>query len=306
MEYSRLGNSTLQVSRICLDFGNCGADEGLLSQGETDQVVQRAVELGVNFFETANYYHHGSSQAYLGTALERYAEREKVRIALKLFDEKEGLSRRAIFRGLEESLRKLHTDYIDLVILPKWGAKTPIAETMEALYDIVRVGRVKQLGACDLYAYQFMKAQETARIRHWRRFVSMQSQYHVLYREDERELLKMLQEAKVSFMPYLGAAAEKICLFRQCGFSEDAARAEQEKDADHSILLRMQELAQRHAATMLQIALAWLYAKQEVAAPVLRVKDTAELDEVAAAVKIKLNEEEIRYLEELYVPHRMP
>lgn len=306
MEYSRLGNSTLQVSRICLDFGNCGADEGLLSQGEMDQVVQRAVELGVNFFETANYYHHGSSQAYLGTAPERYAEREKVRIALKLFDEKEGLSRRAIFRGLEESLRKLHTDYIDLVILPKWGAKTPIAETMEALYDIVCVGLVKQLGACDLYAYQFMKAQETARIRHWRRFVSMQSQYHVLYREDERELLKMLQEEKVSFMPYLGAAAEKICLFRRCDFSEDAARAEQEKDADHSILLRMQELAQRHAATMLQIALAWLYAKQEVAAPVLRVKDMAERDEVAAAVKIKLNGEEIRYLEELYVPHRMP
>lgn len=298
MEYTRLGNSTLQVSKICLDSKN-------LSKDNADEIIKRALELGINFFETANFYNDGTNQEYLGHALKQYGEREKIRIALKLFDEEYGLSRKAIFGGINQSLKKLNVNYVDLLILPKWDYHTPIEETMGALYDMVKMGVVKQIGASDIYAYQFMKAQETARLRHWKTFVSMQSQYSVMYREDERELLKLLREENVSMTPYVSSILEKIAVFEKNKEIGIEMKVEQKMDEDYPILIRMNELAEKHDATMLQIALAWFFAKEGVTVPVIGIERTEELEEVATSVSIKLSPEEMQYLEEPYVPHRM-
>ena len=178
-------------------------------------------------------------------------------------------------------------------------------ETMEALYDMVKIGIVKQIGASDMYAYQFMKAQETARLHHWKTFVSMQSQYNVMYREDERELLKLLKEENVSMTPCVSLIAEKIAEFEKNKELGSEMATERKVDEDYPILMRIYELAKKHDVTMLQIALAWSFAKEGVAVPVIGIKSTSDLEEAAASVAIKLSPEEMRYLEEPYVPHKM-
>lgn len=309
MEYARLGKSMLQVSRFCMDTKDWGTarqgEGGEPSQEEMDHMVKHALEAGINFFETANYYHDGLDEIYLGNALRQYADREQIRIALKFYDQEDGLSRKAIFRGIQNSLKSLRTDYIDLLILPKWDYQTPIKETVEALHDLIKTGYIRQIGAADMYAYQFMKAQETARMHGWRTFVTMQSNYSLLYREDERELLKLLKEENVSVCSDLSWMLNKITAFKNDRKDQNEMIAEKNSDVDYPVLQRMSELAEKHDATLLQIATAWFFAKEDVVIPVIGIKGSDELDEMTASLQIKLSPEEMRYLEEPYMPHGM-
>lgn len=317
MKYVKLGNSDLVVSRRCLgtlSFGDPtreGSEKWLLSQEETDAIVRRALELGINFFDTANYYNGGSSEEFLGSALAKYAKRDDVIVATKVFYNEGGLSRRAILREIDYSLQKLKMDHVDLLIIHRWDHRTPIEETMEALNDVIKAGKTRYIGASTMHAYQFLKAQETARHHGWQPFISMQNHYNMIYREDEREMVRLLKEENVPMTPYSPLAAGRLS---RVG-AGDSRRArtddysvgeyDHNRDKDLPIILRVKELAEKHGVSMAQISLAWLTQKDMVAAPVVGVTKTRHLEDAVASVDITLDAEEMRYLDELYVPHQI-
>lgn len=320
MEYTKLGKTGLDVSRICLgcmSFGEKGkwVHEWVLDEAETRDIIKLALDLGVNFFDTANVYSSGTSEEFLGRALKDFAKRDEVAIATKVFfpmregPNSLGLSRKAIFHSIDESLKRLGTDYVDLYIIHRFDKNTPVEETMEALNDVVRAGKARYLGASAMYAWQFQKARNYAASKGLHNFVSMQNHYNLLYREDEREMVPYCQDAGVALTPYSPLAAGRLSR----GPEESTIRLETDATAkgkyggtwetDKPIVLRVQELAQKRGVSMSQVALAWLLSKPLLAAPVIGATKARHIEDAAKAVQVKLTADEIAFLEEPYRPH---
>ena len=316
MEYSKLGNSELQVSRLCvgcMSFGDPASNmhAWTLSAEESEALVKRALDLGINFFDTANIYSAGTSEEYLGRAIKNNIARDKVVLATKVYFNEGHLSKQAILREIDGSLKRLGTDYVDLYIIHRFDAGTPIEETMEALNSLVKVGKVRALGASAMYGYQFYNMQLAAQRNGWAPFVSMQNHYNLLYREDERELIPICKQQNVARTPYSPLAAGRLSRLE---WHTDTKRSQTDKAAvtkydstqetDYAIVLRVNELAQKYGATMTQIALAWQFSKG-VTSPIVGATKAKYFDDAIGAFHVKLTEEDVTYLEEPYVPHKV-
>lgn len=316
MEYAKLGNSGIEVSRLCvgcMSFGKPSADfhEWTLDPEKTEEMVRHALELGINFFDTANTYSHGTSEEYLGKAIRKNVARDKVVLASKVYFNEGHLSRAAIEREIDGTLQRLGTDYLDLYIIHRYDYSTPIEETMEALHSLVKAGKVRALGASAMYGYQFYNMQLCARDNGWTPFVSMQDHYNLLYREDERELIPICEQMNVARTPYSPLAAGRLC---RTEWHTDTLRSQTDRTAarkydtteeeDRKIVLRVEELAQKYGKTMTQIALAWQFAKG-VTSPIVGATKVRYLDDAAGAFDVHLTAEDIAFLEEPYVPHKI-
>lgn len=316
MKYSKLGNSDLQVSRLCvgcMSFGNPDSNfhSWTLNAEESEELVKRALDLGINFFDTANIYSSGTSEEYLGRAIKNNVARDKVVLATKVYFNEGKLTKEAIHREIDGSLKRLGTDYVDLYIIHRFDYNTPIEETMEALDSIVKAGKVKALGASAMYGYQFYNMQLAAKENGWTAFTSMQNHYNLLYREDERELIPICKQQNVALTPYSPLAAGRLS---RLDWNADTKRSKTDKTAvskydstqetDYNIVLRVNEMAKKHNGTMTQIALAWQYAKG-VTSPIIGATKAKYFDDAVGALDIKLSEEDVAYLDELYQPHKI-
>ncbi len=316
MKYTKLGNSDLHVSKICvggMSFGKPSTDfhEWTLGEKETENMVQHALDLGINFFDTANSYSHGTSEEYLGRALKKNAKRSDVVIATKVYFNDGKLSKVAIEREIDMSLKRLDTDYIDLYIIHRFDYDTPMIETMETLHKLVKSGKVRALGASAMYGYQFHNLQICAEQNNLTKFVSMQNHYNLLYREDERELIPVCKQYGVSLTPYSPLAAGRLCRLE---WSSESKRSQTDrvargkydstKDQDYEIVKRVFEVAEKYNATMSQIALAWQYAKG-VSSPIIGATKAEYFDNAVKAVDITLTQDDINSLEEFYMPHKI-
>jgi aryl-alcohol dehydrogenase-like predicted oxidoreductase len=319
MEYVKLGNSDITVSRLCVGCMSFGVpadntNKGhtwTLNPGESETIVKKALDLGINFFDTANVYAAGTSEEYLGRSIKNNVSRDKVILATKVFNNEGKLSRKAILREIENSLQRFGTDYIDLYIIHRFDYDTPVEETMEALNSLIKDGKVRALGASAMYGYQFFNMQLAAEKNGWTPFVSMQNHYNLLYREDERELIPVCNQQNVSRTPYSPLAAGRLSRLE---WKADTKRSRTDKiaiskydttqEADYKIVLRVNELAKKYSATMTQISLAWQFAKG-VAAPIIGATKPEYFDDAVGAFKVKLIKDDIAYLEELYIPHKI-
>lgn len=316
MEYIKLGNSDIVVSRLCvgcMSFGDPASKmhAWTLNPQGSEEIVKHALELGINFFDTANTYSAGTSEEYLGRAVKNNIGRDRVVLATKVYFNEGKLSKEAIPREVEGSLRRLGTDYIDLLIIHRFDYDTPIEETMEALHKVVQSGKVRAIGASAMYGYQFMKMQYAAEKNGWTKFVSMQNHYNLLYREDERELIPICNEQNVARTPYSPLAAGRLS---RSGWSADTLRSrtdvvakgkyDKTQQSDMEIVKRVSELAGKKGVTMTQIALAWQFAKG-VAVPIVGATKAKYLDDAAGSLDVALTQAEIEYLEEEYVPHNI-
>ena len=315
MEYTKLGKTEIEVSKVCvgcMSFGKAGTmHDWTLDEAQTENVVKDALSLGINFFDTANGYSAGTSEEYLGRALKKNIARDKVVIASKVYFNPGRLSAGAIHREIDGTLKRLGTDYLDLYIIHRFDYETPIEETMEALNDLVKEGKVRALGASAMYGYQFYNMQLVAKEHGWARFEAMENHYNLLYREDERELIPICKQMGVSLMPYSPLAAGHLT---RPQWNTDTLRSKTDRVAmgkydrteeqDMEIVRRVHELALKYNVKMQQIALAWHWAKG-VSAPIIGATKAAHLDDAAKALDVKLTPEDISYLEEPYVPHRI-
>lgn len=316
MEYTQLGNSGIKVSRLCLgcmSFGDPASKmhAWTLDPDKSEEIIKHALDLGINFFDTANTYSAGTSEEYLGRAIKRNVARDKVVLASKVYFNEGKLSAAAIEREIEGSLKRLGTDYLDLYIIHRFDYDTPIEETMLALHKLVKAGKVRALGASAMYGYQFYNMQLTARDRGLTMFSSMQNHYNPLYREDERELIPICRQMNVALTPYSPLAAGRCS---RPNWEADTLRSKTDEvamrkydsteDMDRAISARIAELAQKHSATMTQITLAWHFAKG-VASPVIGATKTKYLDDAAGAFKVALTKEDVEYIDELYIPHKI-
>lgn len=294
MKYSKLGNSNLQVSQLCvgcMSFGDPASKmhAWTLNPVESEEIIKHALDLGINFFDTANTYSAGTSEEYLGRALKKLVARDKVIIATKVFFNEGRLSRKAILREIDGSLKRLGTDYVDLYIIHRFDYDTPIEETMEALDSLVKAGKVRALGASAMYGYQFNDMQLAAEQNGWTKFVSMQNHYNLIYREDERELIPICMRQNVALTPYSPLAAGRLCrldwhanTMRSKTDKVAVAKYDSTKDADYDVVLRVFELSKKYGVTMTQIALAWLFAKG-VTSPIIGATKTKYLDDAVGA-----------------------
>lgn len=322
MQYVKLGNTGLDVSRICLGCMSFGEVERwthpwILNEELSRPIMKRALELGINFFDTANIYSTGASEEIVGRALKDYANRDEIVLATKVhFRMHEGpngagLSRKAIMTQIDKSLQRLGTDYVDLYQIHRWDYDTPIEETMEALHDMVKAGKARYIGASAMYAWQFQKAMYVAEKHGWTRFASMQNHYNLIYREEEREMLPLCKEEKVAVIPYSPLASGRLTR----DWSEQTHRSETDQaqkskyhaaaDMDRPIVERLKALSEKRGIPRAQIALAWMLQKEPVTAPIVGVTRMSHLEEAVAALSVTLAPEEILSLEELYVPHRV-
>lgn len=316
MEYAKLGNSEIQVSRFCvgcMSFGDPASKmhAWTLNPEESETIIRHALDLGINFFDTANTYSAGTSEEYLGRAIKNNAARDKVVLASKVYFNEGHLSRAAILREIDGTLRRMGTDYLDLYIIHRFDYDTLIEETMETLDSLVKAGKVRALGASAMYGFQFHNMQLAAERNGWTPFISMQDHYNLLYREDERELIPICEQMNVARTPYSPLAAGRLSRLE---WKTDTKRSQTDKTAvskydstqetDYSIVLRVHELAEKYSATMAQIALAWQFAKG-VTAPIIGATKAIYFDDAVGALSIKLTGEDISYLEELYVPHKI-
>lgn len=316
MKYSKLGNSDVQVSRFCvgcMSFGDPGSNfhAWTLNPEESEAVIKHALDLGINFFDTANTYSAGTSEEYLGRVIKNNVARDKVVLASKVYFNDGHLSKEAILREIDGTLKRLGTDYLDLYIIHRFDYDTPIEETMEALDSLVRAGKVRALGASAMYGYQFANMQLAAENNGWTPFVSMQDHYNLLYREDERELIPICKQQNVARTPYSPLAAGRLSRLE---WKTDTKRSQTDKmavvkydstqETDSKIVLRVNEIAEKYNATMTQIALAWQFAKG-VTAPIIGATKAKHFDDAIGALDIKLTDEDVLYLEELYVPHNI-
>lgn len=316
MKYTTLGNSEIEVSRLCvgcMSFGDPASKmhAWTLDPKESEEIMKHALDLGINFFDTANCYSAGTSEEYLGKAIRNNVAREKVVLATKVYFNDGKLSKEAIPREVEGSLKRLGTDYIDLLIIHRFDYDTPVEETMEALHKVVQSGKVRALGASAMYGYQFMKMQYAARQNGWTEFVSMQNHYNLLYREDEREMIPICEEQNVARTPYSPLAAGRLS---RPTWSADTLRSQTDvtakgkydktQDSDMEIVRRVFETAEKKGATMSQTALAWQFAKG-AAAPIIGATKAKYFDDAAGSFDITLTQEEVQYLEEAYVPHNI-
>ena len=313
MKYVKLGDTDIEVSRLCvgcMSFGKAGTmHDWTVDEAETEKIVKHALGLGLNFFDTANCYSDGTSEEYLGRALRKNVARDQVVIASKVFYNDGHLSKKAIAREIDGTLKRLGTDYLDLYIIHRFDYDTPIEETMEALNALVKSGKVRALGASAMYGYQFYNMQLCAREHGWARFQTMENHYNLLYREEEREMIPICQQMQVSLMPYSPLAGGHLT---RPTWDADTLRSKTDIVAhkkydpmeapDMKIVRRVQELAQKKGVKMQQIALAWLWAKG-VAAPIIGATKASHYDDAAAALDVVLTPDEVSYLEEPYVPH---
>ncbi|CAF0727564.1 unnamed protein product [Rotaria sordida] len=328
--YVRLGNSGLQVSRICLGMMTYGSKkwrEWVLEEQEARPFVKRALELGINFFDTADMYSLGVSEEITGRALNDMAVREEIVVATKLFHpvvdgpNRTGLSRKHIFEACDASLKRLNMDYIDLYQIHRFDKQTPIEETMEALNDLVRSGKVRYIGASSMYAWQFAKAQYIAEKRGWTKFISMQNHYNLIYREEEREMIPLCIDQGVGLIPwspfargFLAGNRSKTDLNKENNETTSATKRAQTDeyghnlyyaDNDFEIVERLKTVAEKKQVKPIQLALAWILSKPGVCAPIIGATKMYQLEEAVAATSIKLSDEEIKSLEELYQPRRI-
>jgi 1-deoxyxylulose-5-phosphate synthase len=319
MEYVRLGNTGTKVSRICLGCMSYGGSDlrwpWALDEEASRPFIKHALELGINFFDTANVYSAGRSEEIVGKALRDFTARDQVVLATKVHGKMRegpngsGLSRKAILSEIDASLKRLGTDYVDLYQIHRWDYETPIEETLEALNDVVRAGKARYIGASSMYAWQFAKALYTSDLHGWTRFVSMQPHYNLIYREEEREMLPLCRDQKVAVIPWSPLA--RGLLTRKPNIERnDTLRAQSDafgkilyNDQDLAIAQRVYELAEARGLPMAQIALAWMLSKPAVTAPIIGATKMQHLDDAAAAVSVKLTPEEIQKLEETYLPH---
>jgi len=294
---------------FCDSKGN--PNSWLLDQEQTDQMVKRALELGINFFDSANVYNEGTSEIYLGKSIKKYAKREDVFIATKVRLNEGGLSKAAVLREINKSLSRLQMDYIDLYIIHRWDYETPIEETMEALNELVESGKVRHLGASAMYSFQFLKAQEVARKNGWHTFETMQNHYNLIYREEEREMIKLLLEEGVVMTPYSplagGRLARKWHAESLRSKNDEYAKFKYDfnRELDYPIVLRVEELANKYGVTMAQISMSWLLSRKGVASPIVGVTKVKHLEDAVAATNVKLTDDDIAYLEELYMAHNV-
>ena len=320
MEYARLGTTGLKVSRLCLGtlpFGKKEWRGWALGEDESRPIIKRAVELGVNFFDTANYYSDGASEEVLGRALKDFIQREQVVIATKVYrpmgsgENERGLSRKHVIASIDGSLKRLGTDYIDLLQIHRWDYETPIEETLSTLNDAVRAGKVRYIGACTTYAWQFTKALYLADRHGWERFVSMQCQHNLIYRENERELLPLCRDEGVGIIAYSPLARGVLTGGRKR--MEDMATQRLRHDSlrnayfsaeDLNISERVVELATRRGVTPARIALAWVLREPGVATAIVGPTQAAHLDDLVQGLTVKLDDAEARFLTELYKPKR--
>ena len=322
MEYTRLGTSGLTVSRIalgCMSFGDRSLMSWTLDDAAAEPIFRRAVELGITFWDTANIYGYGSSEEIVGRAIKKHTSRDQVVLATKLYSKMSdgpggaGLSRRAVMEQIDASLRRLDTEYVDLYQIHRFDPTTPVEETMEALHDIVKAGKVRYLGASSMWAWQFATMQHAAELHGWTRFVSMQDQYSLLMREEEREMFGLLAHQGVGSIPWGPLAAGRVA--RPWG-ETGGARGQQNPDldddgrplfvpSDKGIVDAVQHIAESRGVPMAQIALAWVLRSPVVSAPIVGATKVSHLDAAAAAVGIDLTDDEITQLEQHYSP-RLP
>ncbi len=323
MEYTNLGKSGLKVSRLCLgcmSFGvpERGAHPWTLTEEQSRPLVARALELGFNFFDTSNSYSDGTSEEITGRALRDFARRDEVVIATKVFHRMRkdpnglGLSRKAIMTEVDASLRRLGTDYIDLYQIHRWDYRTPIEETLEALHDVVKAGKARYLGASSMFAWQFSKSLYLADRHGWTRFVSMQDHYNLLYREEEREMLRLCGAEEIGVVPWSPLARGRLTRpWENRSSTQRAATDEYGKtlyggiaeEADRKVIECVGRVAAAHGVPRAQVGLAWLLAKPAVSAPIVGVTRREHLEDAVGALSLKLSAEEIADLEAPYVPH---
>jgi len=317
MEYTKLGTTDITIPRLCIggmSFGRVFPDfqQWVIDQPATQAVIARALELGVNFIDTANAYAHGTSEEFIGQSLKNLGvRREDVVLASKVYFNEGNLSREAINREIEGSLKRLGTDYLDLYIIHRFDYGTPIEETMEALDGLVRAGKVRALGASAMYGYQLHNLQLAADANGWTRFASMQNHYNLLYREDERELIPVCRQYGMSLTPYSPLASGHLT---RRTWDSDSVRAatdgamkakyDRGREIDMPIIARVAETADKHGVPMADVALAWHWVRG-VAAPLVGCSRPSRVDDAVRALDLKLSEEEIAYLEEPYQPHEL-
>jgi len=321
MNYVKFGRTGLEVSRLCLGCMSYGVPERgahpwTLGEEQSRPFIRRALDLGINFFDTANSYSDGTSEEIVGRALLEYARREEVVIATKVCirvrkgPNGAGLSRKAIMGEIDASLRRLGTDYVDLYQIHRWDYGTPIEETMEALHDVVKAGKARYIGASSMYAWQFAKAQQVARQHGWTRFASMQNYLNLLYREEEREMLPLCRDQGVAVIPWSPMARGRLTR----DWDQTSARTETDAfgrtlylpataHADRQVVDAVASVAAARGVPRAQVALAWVLQKSEVTAPIVGATKLEQLDDAVAALSLALSTEEIAALERPYVPH---
>jgi 1-deoxyxylulose-5-phosphate synthase len=319
MRYVKLGRSGLDVSAICLgcmSYGEPGrgTHPWSLDEAASRPFIERALELGINFFDTANVYSLGSSEEIVGRALADLADRDEVVIATKVHGPMRrgrnaaGLSRKAIMTEVDHSLRRLGTDYIDLYQIHRWDPRTPIEETLEALHDVVRSGKVRYIGASSMYAWQFAKALFLADQHGWTRFVSMQDHYNLLNREEEREMLPLCRDQGIGVIPWSPLARGRLT--RDWDVETERSRTDEfgrtlydTAASDREVVRRVAEIAAERGVPRAQVALAWVLAKPGITAPIVGATRPGHIDDAVAAVELRLTDDELARLEEPYVPH---
>jgi aryl-alcohol dehydrogenase-like predicted oxidoreductase len=321
VEYANLGRSGLKVSRIALGCMSYGVEQRAwrLSEADSQPFIRRALDLGINFFDTADMYGGGESEQAVGRALAQFAQRDDILIATKIFyptrpgPNGRGLSRKAIFAGIEGSLRRLRTDYVDLYQIHRWDDYTPIEETLEALHDIVKAGKARYIGASSMFAWQFCKALYLADQHGWTRFISMQPHYNLMNREEEREMLPLCAAEGIGVLPWSPLARGRLARPWMAASTTDRVRHDKTAErlyaateqADERVVDTLGEVAAARNVPRAQVALAWLMQQPHVTAPIIGATRLSHLEDAVAAMSIKLEPPEVELLERHYVPHAM-
>jgi aryl-alcohol dehydrogenase-like predicted oxidoreductase len=320
VDYVKFGNTGLDVSRLCLGcmtygISDRGAHAWTLDEEKSRPLIKQAIELGINFFDTANVYSDGTSEEIVGRALKDFTRRDDVVLATKVFNRMRpgpngaGLSRKAIMTEVDHSLRRLGTDYIDLYQIHRLDKNTPIEETLEALHDVVKAGKVRYIGASSMYAWQFSKALYTSRLNGWTEFVSMQNHVNLLNREEEREMLPLCADQKIAVMPWSPLARGRLT--RAWDQTSERQQTDefgktlyvQSEESDRKIVEQVAAVAKARGVPQAQVAMAWLLQKKGITSPIIGASKPAHLTDAVAALSLKLTHEEIASLEAPYVPH---
>ncbi|XHM64654.1 aldo/keto reductase [Streptomyces nigra] len=317
MQYVKLGSTGLDVSRICLGcmtYGipDRGAHEWTLGEEASRPLIRQALDAGINFFDTANVYSDGTSEEIVGKALRDFARRDEIVLATKVHGRMHagpngaGLSRKAIMSEIDHSLARLGTDHVDLYQIHRFDPHTPVEETMEALHDLVKAGKVRYIGASSMYAWQFSKMQYTAERHGWTKFVSMQNHYNLLYREEEREMLPLCADQGVGVLPWSPLARGRLT--RDWGTATDRSTHDEfgsrlYADSDRVVVEAVTRVANERGVPRAQVALAWLLHQDTVTAPIVGAARPGHLEDAVAAVELELSDKELAALQEPYTPH---
>jgi len=320
MEYVRLGSTGLRVSPLCLgcmSFGDAsrGWHKWIMDEEESRPVFRRAVEAGINFFDTANIYAAGSSEEVTGRALKEFARRDEIVIATKAHGmwgkgpNQKGLSRKALMQAIDDSLARLGTDYVDLYQIHRWDYDTPIEETLDALNDIVKAGKARYIGCSSVHARQFLKALHVSRVNGWAQFVSMQNYVNLIYREEEREMLPICREEGIGVIPWSPLARGRLT--RPWGGETKRSQGDriqqslygQTEESDKAVIDVVEQVANARGAKMAQVALAWVMAQPGITSPIVGVTKLSQLEDALAALDLELSAEEMEALEAPYAPH---